>query len=57
MYGTNTVQKAEDGFLGCSSKLLQNLYAQEESTLQLDGGQPVPAEVILISLGSYWASW
>lgn len=53
MYGTYTEQKADDGFLGCSSKLLQNLYAQEESTLQLDGGQPVPAEVILISLGSY----
>lgn len=47
------VWKAEAGFLSCSSKPPQNLYAQEESTLQLDGGQPVPAEVILISLDSY----
>jgi len=47
------VQKAEDRFLVCSSKPLQNLYAQEESTLQVDGGQLVPVEGILISLGSY----
>lgn len=51
------VQKAEDQFLGCSSKPLQNLYAPEKSILQFDGGQPVPAGVILISLGSYQASW
>lgn len=48
-------QKIEDGFSGCSSN--QNLYALEEPTVQFDGGQPVPAEVILISLGSYQASW
>lgn len=57
MYGSNMVQKAEDQFLGYSSKPLQNMYAQEKLILQLDGGQPVPAEVILISLGSYQASW
>lgn len=57
MYENNVVQKAEDQFLGCSSKPLQNMYAREKSILQLDGGQPVPAEVILISLGSYQASW
>lgn len=51
------VQKAEDQFLGCSSKPLQKLYAPEKSILQFDGGQPVPAGVILISLGSYQASW
>lgn len=57
MYRTNIVQKAEDQFLGRSSKPLQNMSAWEKSILQLHGGQPVPAEVILISLGSYQASW
>lgn len=47
------VWEAEAGILSYSSKPSQNLHAQEESTLQPDGGQPVPAEVILINLDSY----